>query len=482
MRRYLYSRDRLKGKILLISSSIVLVTLIFVSTLINYSIQHLVMREVRREMTEEVSIFKEVLQRDSVDIDRELQEMAKLFSIVIVEYPKGITYASAFDFPKSRRIVNEYFRTNFGDRGMKSAAQNEIERKIVSERYFTMEDSYMMIGKLPKNDFFPPGSYIGIIKDISYLKEIKYTINIILGVILLGLMGLQIFLVNYAMERVLGALRELNDFTGNLYRKDGSNLSQRFSKRYGNKEVDKLIVTLNKLIENIETNIKTIEEFSSNVSHELKTPMASMKSMIEIDLVQERSTEEYKETLIKILEEINWMNGMIKELLNLTSNPENLKKSFKELDLQHLGNDICDIMEMIAMESEIDLTWDFEAIKDVKVVGDGGSIKQVIMNLINNSIKYNVDKGWIKVWGENRGNIVKIVIEDCGIGIKKENIERITERFFREDNVRTHKKSGVGLGLAIVKHILEIHSGYLEIESTLGKGSKFKICLPVKKD
>lgn len=482
LKRFLYFRDRLKGKILIISTGLIIFTFIGVSSFFNYSIEHLVMMEVEKEMEEEIGLLTETLKRGTQDVDRQLSEMSKLFSIVVIEPPRGVIYMTTSDFPKTWGVLRGYFGDNFGTYELKGIPKERIDEVIEENRYYSYSTKHMLMIPLPKNDFFPVGSYLGLTKDISYLKNIKYTINLMLLVVLCLLTGVQILLVNYAMDKVLGALRELNEFTGGLYKEEVFDLSQRFTKRYGSREVDKLIVTLNKLIENVEINIEKMEEFSSNVSHELKTPIASMKSMIEIELVQERSAKDYEETLLKILEEINWLDGMIKELLNLTQNPQSLKRLFKPVDLAHMGNDICDIMEMIAMESGIDLSWNFDDIKDIRVIGDAGSLKQVIMNLINNSIKYNRENGWIRVRGETFENTVKIVVEDCGIGIKKENIARITDRFFREDNVRTHKKSGVGLGLAIVKHILEVHKGYLEISSELGKGSTFKICLPIDRE
>ena len=432
-------------------------------------------------MEEGIGFLKEALQRDAIDIDRELYEMSKSFSIIVLEYPGRVVYMSSTDFKETWKLLKYYTDQNATiNHKLGNVDKKGMDKVIEENKYYNYKNKHLLLTPLPKNDFFPTGDYLGIVKDVTYLQGLKYTVNIMLLIVLCGLMGIQLLLINYALNRVFGALRELNDFAGGLYKKEGSDLSQRFNKSYGNREVDKLIVTLNQLVENVEVNIEKIEEFSSNVSHELKTPMASMKSMIEIELTKERSAEDYKETLIKVLEEINWMNGLIKELLNLTRNPESLKRLFKPLKLYDTCSDICEIMEMMASEANVELSWDFSRIENISIIGDSGSLKQVIMNIISNALKYNRDDGWIKVWGEDCGDTLKIVVQDCGIGIKKENLERITNRFFREDNVRTHKKSGVGLGLAIVKHILEIHKGSLEISSELGKGSIFKICLPIK--
>ncbi len=431
--------------------------------LFNYTIQLLIINDIDKEMESESKIFKTAVMKGDLDFWRKTSDLRKDISFTVLDEKNNGIYMEAFNLEEAALITREIPRSR----------ESITDVVIGNNKKF-----HVKITGLPENNMFPENSRLLVIKDISYISNARYFSSYILIVTIIFLVTFFVVMINFAIEWIFKALRELNDFGIALQGEKIPDLSLRFSKKYGNSEMDTLINTLNHSIEKMEDSFKKMEEFSSNVSHELKTPITSMRSMIEIELSKERTKEEYQETLIKLLEETDWLNGIIRDLLILTKNSQNLKASFKPVELSKLGEEICDIMEIIAMDEEMDLNWDFSDIEGEKILGDGNSIKQTIMNLINNAVKYNREHGWIKVYGERTEEVLKIVVEDNGIGIKKENIPKLTERFFREDNVRTVKKSGVGLGLSLVKHILQIHNGNLEIYSKEGEGSIFKISLP----
>ena len=439
------------------------VAIVVILLLFNYTIQLLIMNEIDKELAAEVKIFNSVLEKSEFDFQRETGKLRKDISFLVVDKDNNGIYMEAFSLEDSAIILE------------KASESEEAGFDVVivpNKRY------HLMISDIPENNLFPKGSRLMVVKDISYISNTRYFSSYIMAVTMVLLIAFFVGMINFTMEKIFKALRELDDFGVALQGKKVPDLSLRFDKRYGNHEIDTLINTLNHSVAAMEDSFKKMEEFSSNVSHELKTPMASMKSMIEVELSKERTNEEYQETLIRVLEEIDWLIGITRDLLTLTKNPQRIKESFKPMKLSKAGEEICDIMEIIAIDEGIDLRWDFSSIEDSLVLGDSNSIKQVIMNLINNSIKYNKEKGFIRVYGENTEELVKIVVEDSGIGIEKENISKVTERFFREDSVRTVKKSGVGLGLSLVGHILRLHGGDLEIHSEKGVGSVFKISLP----
>jgi signal transduction histidine kinase len=439
------------------------VAIVVILLLFNYTIQLLIMNEIDKELAAEVKIFNSVLEKSEFDFQRETGKFRKDISFLVVDKDNNGIYMEAFSLEDSAIILE------------KASESEETGFDVVivpNKRY------HLMISDIPENNLFPKGSRLMVVKDISYISNTRYFSSYIMAVTMVLLIAFFVGMINFTMEKIFKALRELDDFGVALQGKKVPDLSLRFDKRYGNHEIDTLINTLNHSVAAMEDSFKKMEEFSSNVSHELKTPMASMKSMIEVELSKERTNEEYQETLIRVLEEIDWLIGITRDLLTLTKNPQRIKESFKPMKLSKAGEEICDIMEIIAIDEGIDLKWDFSSIEDSLVLGDSNSIKQVIMNLINNSIKYNKENGFIRVYGENTEELVKIVVEDSGIGIEKENISKVTERFFREDSVRTVKKSGVGLGLSLVGHILRLHGGDLEIHSEKGVGSVFKISLP----
>lgn len=439
------------------------VAIVIILMFFNYTIQLLIMNEIDKELSAEIRIFNSMLEKQEFDFQRKTGIFRKDLSFLVVDKENNGIFMESFSLEDAAFIIEK---------------TSESEKEVLDVVIMPNKRYHLMISEIPENNFFPSGSRLLVVKDISYISNTRYFSSYIMAVTMILLIAFFVGMINFTMEKIFKALRELDDFGIALQGERVPDLSLRFNKKYGNHEIDTLINTLNHSVATMEDSFQKMEEFSSNVSHELKTPMASMKSMIEIELSKERTKEEYQETLIRVLEEIDWLIGITRDLLTLTKNPQRIKETFKPISLSKAGEEICDIMEIIAIDEGVDLKWNFAEIDDSLVIGDNSSIKQAIMNLINNSVKYNKKNGSIWVYGEKTEKFVKIVVEDNGIGIKKENIPKLTERFFREDSVRTVKKSGVGLGLSLVKHILQLHGGNLEIYSEEGVGSVFKMSLP----
>ncbi|WP_319372061.1 ATP-binding protein [uncultured Ilyobacter sp.] len=463
MKEIVYSKDKLRRRIFLISSLMAVVAIVAILLLFNHTIHLLIINEIDKELITEVKKFNSVLENRDVDFQRKIGGFRKDLSFLVINRDNNGIFMESFNLEDAAVIIRK---------------ASDSKKKVLDVVIVPNKRYHLMISEIPKNSLFPDGSRLLVAKDISYIANTKYFSSYIMAMTMLLLIAFFVGMINFTMEKIFTALRELDDFGMALQGEKVPDLSLRFDKRYGNNEIDTLINTINHSLDSMEDSFKKMEEFSSNVSHELKTPMTSMKSMIEIELSKDRTKEEYQETLIRVLEEMDWLIGITRDLLTLTKNPQRIKEIFEPLKLSKLGEEICDIMEIIAIDQGIDLKCDFSSIEDALVMGDGNSLKQAIMNLINNSVKYNRERGSIWVYGEKTEELVKIVVEDSGIGIKKENISRVTERFFREDNVRTVKKTGVGLGLSLVKHILQLHGGELEIQSEEGHGSIFKISLP----
>jgi len=221
------------------------------------------------------------------------------------------------------------------------------------------------------------------------------------------------------------------------------------------------------------------QDFIGNISHELKTPLASMKAMVEV-LIEGGADDINirREFLDSINQEIDRLNRLVSDLLLLSR-----LESDKEL-LNPVPTDFIDIITGIvsrfhprAMKEGLNLNLHIEG--DIpKLNIDVNYMDQVISNLIDNAIKYTPSGGKIDVKVEDIGRFVKVSVSDTGIGIPKEDLPRIFERFYRGDKSRNPSLGGVGLGLSIVKHIVEAHGGKVGVESELGKGSTFYFILP----
>lgn len=232
------------------------------------------------------------------------------------------------------------------------------------------------------------------------------------------------------------------------------------------------------------TEEKKVEEikrdFVANVSHELRTPLASIKGYAETLL---DGAMDDKATLKKFLNIINRhanrMTALIEDLLTLSKlESHQMPMSFEPLDIKGIIIGVIQGCEKQAKDKGIEIVMDITDGEIPKVMGDKGRLEQVVVNLVDNAIKYTND-GKVKVVAKKANNILRVDIEDTGIGIPEKDIPRIFERFYRVDKGRSRELGGTGLGLAIVKHIIQGHNGKIWVESQLGKGTTFSFTIPL---
>lgn len=220
------------------------------------------------------------------------------------------------------------------------------------------------------------------------------------------------------------------------------------------------------------------EEFTSNVTHELKTPLTIISGFAELlksGNVEEEKTKEFGGIIYK---QSTNLQRLIDDLLKISKLEANDAVIIEELSLDELGDEVCADLAIEIKNKNLNLVKDFDRVK-AKVNGE--MIKEAMMNLLTNAIKYNRDGGEIKFKIAKEDGFVLVQISDNGIGIEEELLDRIFERFYVVDNSRSKKISSTGLGLSIVKHIVEAHGGRIEVTSEIGKGSTFTIYLPLEK-
>lgn len=230
------------------------------------------------------------------------------------------------------------------------------------------------------------------------------------------------------------------------------------------------------------TELKMLEQmrkdFVANVSHELKTPITSIKGFSETLLDGAMDNQQTLESFLKIiLTESDRLQSLIQELLDLSKmEQQGFKVSIQPYDLIATAREAIEILQGKSLEKQVGLK--LEAENEVLMVdGDIYRIKQVFINLINNAIAYTPVGGHIIMTIQDQANQVVIKVKDSGIGIEKAEIPRIFERFYRVDKDRSRNSGGTGLGLAIVKHIIEAHQGNISVTSEIEKGTTFTIWL-----
>ncbi|MDU1202074.1 MAG: ATP-binding protein [Clostridiales bacterium] len=224
------------------------------------------------------------------------------------------------------------------------------------------------------------------------------------------------------------------------------------------------------------------KEFVANVSHELKTPITSIQGFIETLKMTDNLDEDTKNRFLTIIEnEATRLTRLIDDILLLSTIENKTKKKVEKVDLFEVFEEVHEVINYIAKKKNIKVKYDFEN-KDIDLWEYSGYIRQILLNIISNAIKYTGENGKVSIKQYIKSEKVFIEVKDNGIGIPEEDIERIFERFYRVDKARSRSVGGTGLGLAITKHMVKALNGNIRVESELGVGSKFIIELPFNQE
>ncbi len=226
----------------------------------------------------------------------------------------------------------------------------------------------------------------------------------------------------------------------------------------------------NKQVENIRT------EFVANVSHELKTPLTSISGFIETLQAGAVEDPETRDRFIEIIAiETARLKRLIDDILVLSDIESSMDMSEQNINVCEVIDDIAEVLSPIANKRKISII--NETDKTLSLVGSEDKFRQMLLNLIENAIKYGKMDGHVWIIGKETDKQKIITVKDDGIGIEKKDLERIAERFYRVDKSRSTKVGGTGLGLSIVKHTATLFNGRLDVKSKLGVGSEFSIII-----
>jgi heavy metal sensor kinase len=256
-----------------------------------------------------------------------------------------------------------------------------------------------------------------------------------------------------------------------------NSLDERLATRGTDDEMDHLIRTINEMIARLENSFKRISEFTADASHELKTPLCALRGEAEVLLSKKRPPEEYQEGLAHFIERFDQLNRMINDLILLSKfDSSQVELNMASLRLDLLVQEIGNLFRILAEQNGVDLQMGRN--QEVKIVGDKVRLQHLFSNLIDNAIKYTPE-GSIRITVERDGENAVVQVVDTGIGIPREEQEKIFKRFYRVDRSRSKESGGVGLGLSIAEWIARAHHGRIEVESELNRGSTFTVYLPL---
>ncbi|MBS5786853.1 MAG: HAMP domain-containing histidine kinase [Clostridioides difficile] len=311
------------------------------------------------------------------------------------------------------------------------------------------------------------GSLYYMDNDVDFLNEINKIIAI-LGIVMTIITIMIAILIANKISRPIEVVSNMaNEMGKGGYKKKleyESNIS----------EIDKLITSINELAYKLDEQENLRKRLTTDVAHELRTPLTNIQTHIEamIDGIWEPSNDR----LNSVNEEVIRLTHLVNELKNLAKfDSEKSKLELSEVDVPGIIKNTIYNNQGSALEKNINITSDIE---DITTYLDKEKITQVVLNLLSNAIRYTNEYGNINIRAYRDNNDIKIHVKDDGIGIPKDKMNYIFERFYRIDESRSKDTGGIGVGLTIVKSIVDLHGGSIYVNSVEGKGSEFVVVIP----
>ena len=274
------------------------------------------------------------------------------------------------------------------------------------------------------------------------------------------------------------ALRPVDRMTEAARRISAEHLHERLESTGSDDELDRLATTLNDMLGRLDAAFRQVRQFSADASHELQTPLTILKGELEVALRAPRSPDEYQRVLASALEENERIARLVEGLLLLSrADAGVLRMDRQPVDLAALVAEVGDYAQVLAEAQGVAL--EFKSVAPITIQGDREHLRRLLLNLVDNGIKYTPAGGRVTLTLQRDGGWVALRVADTGIGMGPEELERIFERFYRAPEAVEQGKEGSGLGLCIARSIAEAHDGRIHVESSPGQGSAFTVFLPL---
>jgi len=351
----------------------------------------------------------------------------------------------------------------------------ETAKKNTSESYVNQN-----IGSTPMRFLVKPKWVEGRLMEVLLIAHpihaIQNSINLLLstlGVVFVALIFPTVLGARFLAQKIVKPISEIANKMDSL---TSENLNERLPNPNSKDEMEKLTTTFNSLLNRLHQSFTRERQFIGDVAHELKTPIATIKGGVELALSKERSKVEYKKALGDTLVDTDRMSALLHNILDLawTQAGKGVSKS-KSFDLSNALEDLKEIAIRLGSQKQIKVESDIQP--NVVVFGDEGKITRAVLNILDNAIKYTPRKKLVMISLRRSKNNAVIEIKDTGVGISRNDLEHVFERFYRGS--KTSKMLGSGLGLAISQGIINAHKGDIKINSLAGKGTIVKIELPL---
>ena len=350
----------------------------------------------------------------------------------------------------------------------------ELMKGETEEVSYDTDDSLVIMTPVKSSDMVA-GALIYKASTIETKNNIKSQVTMSI-IVLLIILAVDIIIIRIISAR---AVKDINDVNEKIMHNALGNLQDRLPEDEGFIEVQVLSENYNDVLEKLSTIDQTRSEFVSNVSHELKTPITSMKVLAESVTQNEAATvDDYKEFMVDIVDEIDRETKIINDLLTLVrTDSKQDEMNFDEADINEMIETIVKTVKPLAKQRGIKLTYD--SFREVTARVDAVKLSLAISNLIENAVKYNIDNGWISCSLNADKEFFYIKVADSGVGIPDDAKDRVFDRFYRVDKARSRDTGGTGLGLSITRSIVNAHKGTIKLYSESGKGTTFTVKIPL---
>ena len=332
--------------------------------------------------------------------------------------------------------------------------------RVLVREMNTGGDAYRIQVAAPMDDFY------------DAIDRFKWVVLLLSPLVVILASGAGYWLSRRALAPVDQITRAAQDINSN-------NLAKRLDVPQSGDELQRLSQTLNSMLERLEASFNRITQFTADASHELRTPLALMRTTTEVSLRTSQTVVDYREAQQEVLAELEKTSSLVEKLMLLAradAGVETLQHT--PVNLTVCLRDACKDGRILAEAKQLKFAEDI-ACSELLVEGDAHALNRLFLILIDNAVKYTPWGGSITV-GLNRSDDSAVAeFRDTGIGISADDLPNIFERFYRADKARSREFGGVGLGLSIARWVAEAHRGSIEVQSTAGSGSVFRIRLPL---
>jgi signal transduction histidine kinase len=381
---------------------------------------------------------------------------------------KVVTIPPKLDYP-----IDPVMIAIVGAKNMKIIAKSVTFMNINLGNYIKLNQDFLIVsnkiyGKLAihiTKIIAPVKGYI-IVSTPLYKIDIKLQ-DILIKMIILNPILLILLLLgaNLILDRILNPIKEITKVANEISVGD---LDRIIPIPLQNDEIKELVLAFNSMVIRLRSGIDMIHRFNSDVSHELRTPLTVLKGEIQLALRKDRDIDYYKQVLRKSLKEIDYMIDMVEEMLMFSK----IESEVEQKENVNLDEMLLKVVAKLSFKAKYkNIKIEFEKTEPIEIKTNPFLINAIFINIIDNAIKYSKENGIVKILlYKDDENIIFEVI-DTGIGISKEDIKYLTERFYRSDESRNRNIKGFGLGLSIVKKALDTIGGEIKFDSILNKGT-----------